>query len=132
MKRHLLLALWLAPMVMVAQTPSSDPLPPPPPGMGDIVELEQMPEFPGGDRALFDYLKKSLRYPEGMQGKVFVGFVVDTDGSLRDISILRGADPVLDQEALRVIKAMPKWRPGKQNGETVRMRYNLPIRFTLR
>ena len=95
-----------------------------------------MPEFPGGMDAWHEYLKKEIRYPEvcrtlGIQGVVQVEFVVETNGSISNIKIL---DPVyrdLDEEAIRVISASPKWKPGKQMGRAVRVFYQIPIKFTL-
>ncbi|GAB3757433.1 energy transducer TonB [Spirosoma pomorum] len=98
--------------------------------------VEQQPEFNGGMAALGQYLSKNLRYPAAAQranvaGRVFVSFVVNTDGSIQDVSVLKGLGFGTDEEAIRVIKAMPKWRPGKQSGRPVRVKYNLPINFTL-
>jgi len=98
--------------------------------------VEQMPEYPGGEDALRKYLSTAVKYPRiatenGVQGKVFVNFVVDKNGSISNVKVLRGVDSALDQEAVRVIKAMPKWIPGKQNGETVRVSYTIPINFVL-
>jgi periplasmic protein TonB len=97
-----------------------------------ICHVLPMPEYPGGEEALYAYLKKSLRYPPGKQGKVFVGFIIEADGSLNDIGILKGSDPLLDQEALRVVNEMPSWKPGQQDGKPVRVRYSLPINFKSR
>lgn len=98
--------------------------------------VEQQPEFNGGMAALGQYLGKNLRYPAAAQranvsGRVFVSFVVNTDGSIQDVAVLKGLGFGTDEEAIRVIKAMPKWRPGKQSGRPVRVKYNLPINFTL-
>lgn len=98
--------------------------------------VEQMPAFPGGDQALMQYLKDNLHYPtvaaeNGVQGRVVVGFVVEKDGSITDVNIMKGQDPSLDREALRVVKAMPKWIPGKQNGSNVRVKYQVPVTFRL-
>jgi protein TonB len=100
----------------------------------DVVE--QMPQFKGGDAALMDYLQKNLRYPpiaeeNGIKGRVICQFVVERDGSITDIKVVRSVDPSLDKEAVRVIKAMPKWTPGKQNGSAVRVKFTLPVTFTL-
>ncbi len=100
--------------------------------------VESMPEFPGGGQeALFKYLQKEMKYPQvakenGIQGTVFVNFVVGKDGKIRDVKILRGVNKMLDDEAIRVVKAMPTWNPGKQRGKSVSVSYNLPIKFTLR
>ena len=95
-----------------------------------------MPEFPGGDEALKKYIANSLNYPEvaqkkKIQGKVYVSFVVEEDGSIGEARIERGVDPSLDKEALRVVKALPMWKPGKQRGKTVRVKYTVPINFAL-
>lgn len=98
--------------------------------------VEQMPMYPGGDAALMGYLRDNIKYPtvaaeNGMQGRVVVGFVVERDGSITDVNILRGVDPSLDREAMRVVKSMPKWTPGKQNGSAVRVKYQVPVSFRL-
>ena len=98
--------------------------------------VEEQPCYPGGDDARILYLQNNIRYPEeakelGIQGKVFVTFVVETDGSLTDIKVLRGIGGGCDEEAIRVIKNMPKWIPGKQRGVQVRVQFNLPINFKL-
>ncbi len=98
--------------------------------------VEQMPMFPGGDAALMSYLAKNISYPtvaaeNGVQGRVVVGFVVERDGSITDVSVLRGVDPSLDREAMRVVKSMPRWTPGKQNGSAVRVKYQVPVAFRL-
>lgn len=98
--------------------------------------VEQMPMYPGGDVALMGYLRDNIHYPtvaaeNGVQGRVVVGFVVERDGSITDVKILRGVDPSLDREAMRVVKNMPKWTPGKQNGSAVRVKYQVPVSFRL-
>jgi TonB family protein len=98
--------------------------------------VEQMPEFPGGDAAMKNYLQANIKYPElakesGIQGKVFCNFVVDKEGNVTNVKVLRGIGYGCDQEALRVIKAMPTWTPGKQNGRNVNVHYNLPVFFKL-
>ncbi len=98
--------------------------------------VEQVPMFPGGDGALMGYLRDNIHYPtvaaeNGVQGRVVVGFVVERDGSITDVNILRGVDPSLDREAMRVVKSMPKWTPGKQNGSAVRVKYQVPVSFRL-
>jgi protein TonB len=100
----------------------------------DVVE--QMPSFKGGDQALMNYLTKSIHYPaiaeeNGIQGRVVCTFVVERDGSITDIKVVRSVDPSLDKEAVRVLKAMPKWIPGKQNGSAVRVKFTLPVTFKL-
>jgi len=99
--------------------------------------VEQIPEFPGGEAALRNFLGKSVKYPpeaikKGIQGKVFVTFVVAKDGSVVNAKIARGADPMLDTEALRIVNAMPKWSPGKEKGKVVAVQYTIPISFVLK
>lgn len=101
----------------------------------DVVEV--MPEFPGGNKAMMSYLAENIKYPKeaenaGMQGRVIVQFVVDTDGSIEDAKVVRAVDPLLDKEAIRVINAMPKWKPGMQDGKEVRVKYTVPIAFRLK
>lgn len=98
--------------------------------------VESMPEFPGGEAELYKYLSKNIVYPtmaqeSGVQGRVYVTFVVETDGSITDIKILRGIGGGCDEEAVRVVRSMPRWNPGKQRGQPVRVQYNLPVRFVL-
>ncbi len=101
-----------------------------------FVVVEEMPEFPGGVAALRKYLATAVKYPviaqeNGIQGKVYVNFVVNKDGSVSNAKIARGVDPSLDAEALRVVSTLPKWRPGKQRGAPVRVSYTVPISFKL-
>ena len=98
--------------------------------------VEQMPMYPGGDAALMGYLRDNIHYPtvaaeNGVQGRVVVGFVVERDGSITDVKVLRSVDPSLDREAMRVVKSMPRWTPGKQNGSAVRVKYQVPVTFRL-
>ncbi len=100
--------------------------------------VEEMPGFPnGGEAAMYAYITKNIRYPQmavdaNIVGKVFVNFVVDQNGNIADVKVLRGIGGGCDEEAIRVIKSMPKWTPGKQNGRTVKVSFNVPISFTLR
>ncbi len=101
-----------------------------------FVAVEQMAEFPGGQAALMKWLSSNIRYPEAaqqndIQGRVIVKFVVEKDGSIGQATILKGVDKDLDREALRVVKKMPKWQPGKNNGVAVRSYFNLPVTFKL-
>ena len=104
---------------------------------GDIfMVVEEQPVFPGGMEALMDYLRKDMKYPKeaqekGIQGRVIVQFVVNKDGSICDAKVVKPVDPLLDAEALRAVNAMPKWTPGKQKGEPVRVRFTLPLSFHL-
>ena len=98
--------------------------------------VEQQPLFPGGPAALMKYLSENTKYPvvaqeNGVQGRVTVQLVVEKDGSISDVHVLRGVDPSLDKEAVRVVKSMPRWTPGKQNGITVRVNYRVPVLFRL-
>lgn len=98
--------------------------------------VEQMPEFTGGDLELRKFIARSVKYPvvaveNGIQGKVFVTFVVEKDGSVGNVKIARGVDPSLDKEAIRVVSSLPKWKPGTQKGEAVRVSYTIPINFAL-
>jgi periplasmic protein TonB len=98
--------------------------------------VEEQPGYPGGEEARIAYLQQNIKYPEeakelGIQGKVFVTFVVEVDGSITDVRVLRGIGGGCDEEAIRVVKSMPKWVPGKQRGVPVRVQFNLPIKFTL-
>ena len=98
--------------------------------------VEKQPEFPGGTAELFKYLSKAIKYPviaqeNGIQGRVVCSFVVNRDGSIVDIQVMRGVDPSLDKEAVRVISEMPKWKPGEQRGKPVRVRFILPVQFRL-
>ena len=98
--------------------------------------VEQMPSFPGGDVALMQYLSRNIKYPpvaeeNGIQGRVICSFVVERDGSVSDIRIKRSVDPSLDKEAIRVVSGMPKWIPGRQNGQMVRVKFTLPVTFRL-
>lgn len=101
-----------------------------------FTAVEQQPEYPGGVGALNTFLTKNLSYPRlaanaGVSGRVYISFVVNTDGSLTDVQMLKGIGFGCDEEAVRVIQKMPHWRPGKQSGRAVRVKFNLPIAFTL-
>jgi len=98
--------------------------------------VESMPEFPGGPAKMMEYIAKNIKYPamareSGIQGRVFVNFVVEPDGSVSNVKVLRGIGGGCDEEAVRVVEAMPKWTPGRQRGKAVRVSFNLPVRFTL-
>lgn len=112
--------------------------PPPPKPEQVFTIVEQMPSFPDGEAALFKWLRDNIKYPaiareNSIEGKVYVGFVVNTDGSITDVTVKRGVTggAVLNDEAIRVVKAMPKWKPGRQQGREVRVSYTLPIQFKL-
>jgi protein TonB len=100
----------------------------------DVVE--EMPMFPGGNAALMDFLANNIKYPQvaeenGIQGRVVLTFTVEPDGSLTEVKVVRGVDIALDKEAIRVVKSMPKWIPGKEGGQPVAVKYTLPITFHL-
>ena len=97
---------------------------------------EQMPTYKGGEEAMMRFLSQVTRYPQraqelGIQGCVVVGFIVEKDGSLSDFKFIQRVDPELDDEALKTVKAMPKWNPGKHNGKNVRVRHSVPVSFKL-
>ncbi len=98
--------------------------------------VEDQPSFPGGEEARIRFLQENLRYPQmareaGIQGTVFVTFVVERDGSVTDVRVLRGIGGGCDEEAVRVVRNMPNWQPGRQRGQAVRVQFNMPIRFVL-
>ena len=104
----------------------------------EVIEeyVEEMPEFPGGMNKLAEYLAKNIKYPQmaresGIQGRVFVNFVVEPDGSVSNVTVMRSLGGGCDEEAMRVVKSMPKWKPGKQRGKAVRVSYILPVNFKL-
>ena len=97
---------------------------------------EQMPTYPDGDAALMAFISKNLKYPEEaikkkIEGKVILGFVIDSTGVVKDVSVLRSIEPACDKEAIRVVKLLPRWIPGKQDGKNVNVRYTLPVIFKL-
>jgi len=116
---------------------------PAPPAVTKVKEkiwscgVEQMPSFPGGQNALLEYLAANVRYPDdceetSVQGRVIVSFVVERDGSITEAKVVKSVYPSLDEEALRVVKGMPKWIPGSLNGERIRTKYMIPITFRLK
>lgn len=138
----------------IVSTPPSTQIPPPPPppsqdkkkvvkttpakdDKNPVFEIvEEMPSFVGGMSALMEYIGKNVKYPviaqeNNIQGRVIVSFIVDKDGGITDPKVIRSVDPYLDKEAIRVISGMPKWNPGKQKGEAVRVRYTVPVSFKL-
>lgn len=129
------------PVVFRLQSPPPPPPPPPTPvkesGSNDVfVVVEKQPEFPGGNAAMMKFLSDNIKYPaeaqeKGIHGRIITNFVVEKDGSLNEVKVVRGVDPLLDAEAVRVIQSMPNWKPGTQKGETVRVRYTLPVVFRL-
>lgn len=123
----MMLVLLFSFMTSTAQTKKNDMV-------FDVVEV--MPQFPGGQIAMLKYIMENMKYPEqamkeGIQGRVAVRFIVEKDGSISDVKPILSVHPLLNKEAVRVVKSMPKWTPGKQNGKPVRVRFNLPIMFKL-
>lgn len=123
----MMLVLLFSFMTSTAQTKKNDMV-------FDVVEV--MPQFPGGQIAMLQYMMKNIKYPkqamkEGIQGRVTVRFIVEKDGSISDVKPILSVHPLLNKEAVRVVKSMPKWTPGKQNGKPVRVRFNLPVMFKL-
>ncbi len=101
-----------------------------------FAKIEQKPEFPGGDAAMMKFIASSIKYPTkaaemGIDGTVVIQFVIGKDGKVADAKVVRGKDPLLDKEALRVVNSMPVWKPGKQGGKAVRVAYTLPVKFKL-
>ena len=103
----------------------------------DLAAVQEQPEFPGGMEKMYEFMQRTQKYPDmeyeaGIQGKVFVQFVVDKDGSIEEVKVLRAVSDGLDKEALRLVKSMPKWSPGKMGGKPVKCRFNLPVVFKLK
>ena len=123
----MMLVLLFSFMTSTAQTKKNDML-------FDVVEV--MPQYPGGQIAMMKYIMENMKYPEqamkkGIQGRVAVSFIVEKDGSISDVKPILSVHPLLNKEAVRVVKSMPKWTPGKQNGKPVRVRFNIPVMFKL-
>lgn len=100
------------------------------------VLVEQMPEFPGGEQELWNFLSSNMRYPviaveNNIEGEVVVQFIVEKDGSITDVQVVKSVDPSLDKEAVRMVRIMPKWNAGMQQGKPVRVKYIVPVKFTL-
>ena len=128
MKRVLLILALLFTYVMVnAEKTSNEKI-------YDVVEIP--PSFPGGQAALLAWIASHVNYPQKamesrIEGRIIVGFVIECDGSVSQAKIIRSVDPLLDDEAIRVVMGMPKWTPGRQNGKNVRVKYNVPVNFRL-
>ena len=123
----MMLVLLFSFMTSTAQTKKNDMV-------FDVVEV--MPQFPRGQIAMLKYIMENIKYPEqamkeGIQGRVAVRFIVEKDGSISDVKPILSVHPLLNKEAVRVVKSMPKWSPGKHNGKPVRVRFNLPVMFKL-
>ena len=103
---------------------------------GAFITTEEQPSFPGGEVALLNFISQNMKYPEvacekGIRGRVIVSFIIEKDGSIVEAAVVRGVDPELDKEAIRLVESFPKWKPGKKSGEPVRVKYTLPITFKL-
>ena len=125
---------WKASTATVPDNPAKDNMKPDKNGVYQIVE--EMPQFPGGEKALMEYIAKNLTYPQeardkGVEGRVFIGMVIEKDGSVSNVKVLRGISQECDAEAVRVISSLPKWKPGKMKGEPVQVSYQIPINFKL-
>lgn len=101
-----------------------------------LIVVEELPEYPGGQQAMMTYIANAIDYPEeaiekNVEGVVYIHFVVERDGTIGDVTVFRGIGGGCDQEAMRVVRSMPSWQPGRQDGEVVRTKFNLPIRFKL-
>jgi protein TonB len=104
---------------------------------GVFFKVEEMPEFPGGEQALRDYIAGNISYPEqakkdSITGKVYISFVIDTTGRVEEAKVVRGVHPLLDNESLRVVRSMPAWIPGKEKGKPVKVAYTIPVTFLLK
>lgn len=132
MKKLAILILLVVPYLSSAQQlPEKDPK-----NENIFIRTEEMPEFPGGPDAMYKYLSANLKYPEsafeqGIQGKVYLSFIVTTKGEIKEVEVIRGVQSDLDKEAIRVVKSMPVWIPGKQDGVPVTVKFTLPIYFNL-
>lgn len=140
MKKQIFLTLMASVLMLsssvnlMATTPENNPTEDKQERVFDVVEV--MPQYPGGIPQMMKFIISNIKYPKdaikkGMQGAVVVQFVVEPDGSVSNVHVVRSVFPSLDTEAVRMVKAMPKWSPGMQNGKPVRVRFNVPIRFSL-
>jgi len=125
---------WKTSTATIPDNPAKEKMQPDKNGVYQIVE--EMPMFPGGEQAMLDYVSKNVVYPEeainkGIAGRVFVSFIVEKDGSVNEVEVMRGIGGGCDEEAVRVVKSMPKWKPGKMKGKPVRVSYMMPIIFKL-
>jgi periplasmic protein TonB len=129
---------------VVKETPKEVVAPPPPHEPKEVIKpidkpfdvVEQMPSYGTGDKALFQYLSENIKYPavareNGIEGTVYLGFVVDTEGNITNVTVKRGVTGGCTEEAIRVVQGMPKWKPGKQQGRAVKVNFTLPIKFKL-
>ncbi|MBR6884096.1 MAG: energy transducer TonB [Prevotella sp.] len=134
MKRIILMAIAACMMTLGAQAQQQKGNTEP----QDVFDVvEDMPQYPGGMQAMLSFLQENITYPKDAQekkisGRVLVTFVVEKDGSISNVETVKSVFPSLDEEAVRIVKAMPNWKPGKQNGKVVRVKYTLPISFSLK
>ena len=133
------LGLWALLVFLPGCAAEKEPLITSPLSHGVIIEPkipeEVYPKFPGGTEKMFEFINENLRWPDteaDVQGRVIVLFTVEKDGSLSDIKVAKSLDPLFDKEAVRVVKSMPKWKPGMDNGEPIRVRYSVPVTFQLK
>ena len=134
------LGLWALIIFLTGCAAEKEPLIISPLSNGVIIEPkipeEVYPKFPGGPEKMFEFIADNLRWPGDddscIQGRVVVSFIVEKDGSLTDVKVVRSLDPSFDKEAVRIVKSMPKWEPGMWNGKPARVNYSIPIRFRLR
>lgn len=122
---------WIDVSYVLKETPAEEPL-----EEEVLLFADQMPEFPGGELALRRFIAAAVRYPlvaqeNGVEGTVFLSFVIDEEGRVTQIVVMRGVDPSLDKEAVRVVENMPRWKPGRQAGRAVKVQYRIPIVFQL-
>jgi TonB family protein len=133
------LGLWALLVFLPGCAAEMEPLITSPLSHGVIIEPkipeEVYPKFPGGTEKMFEFINENLRWPDteaDVQGRVIVLFTVEKDGSLSDIKVAKSLDPLFDKEAVRVVKSMPKWKPGMDNGEPIRVRFSVPVTFRLK
>lgn len=132
MKKLFLCLFFLFPCYLFSQSlPEKDPK-----DENVFIRVEVMPEYPGGEKEMFGFISKSMQYPDyalehGIEGKVILSFIVSDEGKIKEVKVLRGVDATLDAEAVRVVKKMPDWIPGKQNDVPVDVRFTLPVYFKL-
>ncbi len=130
-KKHMLNEIVVKTIQRIESSPVTDI-----PQTKPVFGVEQMPQYPGGDEALMSYIKDNIRYPtsaasKGIQGRVTCSFVIDATGKVTDVNVVRGLDPALDAEAIRVVSGMPTWKPGRQNGKDCAVQYAVPITFSI-
>ncbi len=133
------LGLWALIVVLTGCAAEKEPLIISPLSHGVIIDPkipeEVYPKFPGGPEKMFEFINENLRWPDteaDVIGRVVVAFTVEKDGSLSDIKVVKSLDPLFDKEAVRLVKSMPKWKPGMDNGEPIRIRYSVPVTFRLK